>query len=151
MKRLVLMAALLFSGAALAQPGASVEVQPGDPLDLARGQTKVLRFTEPVSEVVVLTKGVVDTKAVTDRQMAISGIGPGTARIIVFSRDGNQIYDSEVTVTPEPGRIVKIYGQNKDDDMGTGYTALFCNEFGCGRPDYDIPRPQVTVQRIKNR
>jgi hypothetical protein len=68
--------------------------------------------------------------------------------MFVFGSEGKRLYGATVTVTPEPGHQVKIYASGKNDDVNAGFISIYCNEFGCGRPDKDLPTPQVTVERI---
>jgi hypothetical protein len=146
MKRFALLVALLLSGGALAQN----EIGPERVISLAKGQVKVLQFDEPIQRVNVILKGVVDVEPVTDKQLSLAGTSAGETRIIVFSDKGQMIYNAAVTVTPEPGRVVKIYGHDKNDDLNAGYSSVWCNDLGCGRPDIDIPKPTaVTVERIR--
>lgn len=150
MKRFALLAALLFSGAAFAQPQ-PIEVIPDAQLSLARGQVKVLQFEEAISKVTIVSKGIVDADPLTDRQLSLSGTSPGETRVVVFAANGRQIYNAAITVTPEAGRIVKTYGLDKNEDLNAGYSVVWCHETGCGRPDYDLPKPTaLTVERIRS-
>lgn len=148
MRRFVLMVGLLLSGAALAQP---IEIRPAGQISLSKGQVKILQFEEAISKVSIVLSGVIDAEPLTERQLAISGTGTGGTMLVVFAPDGRQIYNAAVIVSPEAGHIVKIYGQrDKNDDLNAGYSSTYCNEFGCGRPDFDLPKPtSVTVERIK--
>lgn len=141
-------AALLWSGAALAQ----AEVQPAMDVLLSKGQVKIFQFEEPISRVNVIGKGIVETEPLTDRQLAINGISPGETRIVVSSQNGRLLLNAAVTVNPESGHIVKIYGlTDKNSDLNAGYSMTYCHEFGCGRPDYDLPKPTaITVQRVRS-
>ena len=150
MKRLVLIAAALtLSSGAFGQPR---EVIPTDQISLARGQIKVLVFDEQIGRINVVGKGIVEAEPQTDRQMSIEGIGSGSSQLFVFSKDGKQIYSAAVMVTAELGHLVKIYGHSKNDDLNAGHTLVWCNEFGCGRPDGDLPKAtSFGVERIRNR
>ncbi|WP_141342772.1 pilus assembly protein N-terminal domain-containing protein [Bradyrhizobium sp. USDA 3458] len=150
MKRLVLIvAALTLSDGALAQPR---EVIPTDQISLARGQIKVLVFDEQIGRINVVGKGIVEAEPQTDKQMSVEGIGSGSSQLFVFSKDGKQIYSAAVVVTAELGHLVKIYGNNKNDDLNAGHVLVWCNEFGCGRPDGDLSKPtSFGVERVRNR
>ncbi|VIO73658.1 pilus assembly protein N-terminal domain-containing protein [Bradyrhizobium ivorense] len=150
MKRLVLIvAALMLSGGAFGQPR---EVIPTDQISLARGQIKVLVFDEQIGRINVVGKGIVEAEPQTDRQMSIEGIGSGSSQLFVFSKDGKQIYSAAVVVTAELGHLVKIYGNSKNDDLNAGHTLVWCNEFGCGRPDGDLPKPtSLAIERVRSR
>jgi hypothetical protein len=146
MKRLVLVAALLLSGGAFAQPQ---EVTPIGNISIGVGQTKVLLFDEPIGRIDVIAKNAVETAVQSDRQMSIIGTNPGETPMFVYSPQGKQLYSATVTVNPEPGHLVKIYGTGKNDEFNAGYIMQFCNELGCGRPDKDLPKPTIySVERI---
>ncbi len=69
----------------------------------------------------------------------------------MFVRDptGKLIYNVDIVVSPEPGRVVKLYGGSKNDDLNAGYSAFYCTDTTCERPDKDLPRPTaITVERI---
>ncbi len=146
MKRFALLAVLLVSGAAFAQN----EIEPEAHLSLAKGQVKVLQFDEPISRVDIVIKGVIDAAPLTDRQLSLAGVNAGETRVVVFSQNGRQIYNAAVHVTPEQGRIVKIYGQyDKNADLNGGYSSTWCHQNGCGRPDIDLPKPtSIIVERV---
>jgi hypothetical protein len=146
MKLFALMVALLWPGAALAQS----ELPAAMDILLSKGQVKIFQFDEPISRVNVVGKGIVETEPLTDRQLSIVGISPGETRVVVSSQNGRMILNAGVTVNPESGHVVKIYGlTDKNADLNAGYTFTFCHEFGCGRPDYDLPKPtQIIVERV---
>ncbi|MBR0875461.1 pilus assembly protein N-terminal domain-containing protein [Bradyrhizobium tropiciagri] len=149
MKRIVLIAAaLLMSGGVFAQPR---EVIPTDQISLARGQIKVLIFDEQIGRINVVGKGIIEAEPQTDKQLSIEGIGSGSSQIFVFSNDGKQIYSAAVVVTAELGRLVKIYGNSKNDDPSAGHTLVWCNEFGCGRPDGDLSKATAPAERVRIR
>lgn len=137
---------LLLASGAMAQP--PEEVVPEGQISLAVGQPKVFRFDEAVSRVDVITKGVVEATAQSDHQITLIGTDAGTTQMFVFSPQGKRLYSAAITVTAEPGHRVKIYGTGKNDDVNAGFVSVYCNEFGCGRPDKDLPVPQVTVERV---
>lgn len=139
-------ALLLLASPAFAQPPTEV-VPPGD-YSLAVGQVKVLKFDENIAQVSVATKGTIEATAQSDRQITIAGVAVGETQIYFFDANNKSIYAATVTVTSEKGHLVKIYGSGKNDDVNAGYTAMYCNEFSCGRPDKDLPVPQVTVERV---
>lgn len=150
MKRFALLAALLFSGAAFAQPQ-PIEVLPDGYISLARGQTKILQFDESISKITIVQKGIIDTEPLTDRQISVAGVAQGVTMFVVFGQGGKQLYSATVSVTPEPGQLVKIYGlDEKNQDVGGGgYSAVWCNDRGCGRPDIDLPKPtSIVVERV---
>jgi hypothetical protein len=145
MKRLALML-LLLSGSAYAQP---VEIEPEGLIQLSLGQAKAFEFKDPVGQIYFAPKDIVEGTPQSDRQFTISPLAPGSTRMFVRSPSGQLIYNVDIVVAPEPGRLVKIYGGSKNDDLNAGYSAVYCTETGCERPDKDLPRPTaVTVERI---
>ncbi len=148
MKRWLLVTALLFSaGNAVAQ--APQEVIPEGEIWLAVGQIKIFRFEETIGRVNVVTQGQVEATPQSDRQISLVGVAAGSTQMFVFNPDGKRLYGATVNVTSEPGRIVKMYGTGKNNDLyNPGFTAMSCNEFGCARPDKDLPVPQISIERI---
>jgi Flp pilus assembly secretin CpaC len=146
MKRLALAVSLLLAGPALAQPQ---EEAPGGLISLSVGQAKVFRFDEPFGRVDFMPKETADAIPQSDRQLSIVGIKSGTTHMFVFSSDGRQIFSTDITVAQEPGHLVKIYGTSSRDRVAReGFVATYCDEFGCSRPDQDLPRPAVSVERV---
>ncbi len=128
--------------------GPPTEVTPATTISIGIGQTRVYRFDGPIARVNVLTKDTVEAIAQTDRQISVTGIAAGETQMFVYGEDRNRLFDALIIVTPEPGHLVKIYGTGKNDDANAGHIAVYCNEWGCGRPDKDLPRPNITVERV---
>lgn len=145
MRRFALMLVLL-SGPAYAQPQ---EIEPDGLIQLSVGQAKALEFKEQVSGIYFAPKDVVEATPQSDREFTISATTSGTTRMFVRGLSGGLIYNVEIVVAPEPGRIVKLYGGSKNDDLNAGYTAVYCTPTGCERPDKDLPKPTaITVERV---
>lgn len=149
MRVLVLMAALLLAGSALAQQQPQ-NVVTANRIDMVVGQTNLLRFNDSIGSIVFSQKEVVDALPPQgDQQFAFVATKPGVTRLFVSAPDGRSLYDTEIVVTPEPGHMVKIYGTNKNDDLNAGYVGVFCTSTGCERPDKDLPKPTaITVERV---
>lgn len=147
MKRLALMAGfLLLAGHAWGQPQ---EIEPEGLISLSVGQAKAFEFKEQVGAVYFAPKDVVESVPQTDKQFTISPLTSGTTRMFVRDPTGKLIYNVDIVVAPEPGRIVKLYGGSKNDDLNAGYTAVYCTELTCERPDKDLPKPTaITVERV---
>lgn len=125
------------------------EVKPANSITLGVGQTRIYRFDEPISQVNVISKGIVEANALSDRQISLVGVAIGETVLNVFGGDKDRLlFDATVTVNPESGHIVKIYGTGKNDDANAGFIQVYCNQLGCGRPDRDLPVPNITVERI---
>jgi hypothetical protein len=145
MRRLALLLALL-PGIAWAQPN---EVESEGLIQLSLGEAKAFEFRDDVSQIFFAPKDIVEATPQTDRMFTVSPLAPGTTRMFVRGRDSKLIYNVEIVVSPEPGHMVKMYGDKKNDDLNAGYTAVYCTETGCERPDRDLPKPTaVTVERI---
>lgn len=143
----VLVAALLFCSSAWAQ--SPQESPPPDLISLSVGQAKSFRFEQPFAKIEFMPKDTADAVPQSDRQLSVVGIKTGTTHMFVFGSNGSPIYSAEVAVAPESGRMVKIYGAtSKDDISNRGFEVVYCDEFGCGRPDKDMPKPSVSVERI---
>jgi hypothetical protein len=124
------------------------EVIPQGQISLGVGEVRAFMFKEPLSRVNVLTKGTIEATPQSDRQISIVGLAVGVTQMFVYAPDGEQLYGAVVTVTPEPGHIVKIYGTGKNEDINAGYVQMYCNQYTCGRPDSDLPKPTITVERV---
>lgn len=145
MKRLALVF-LLLSGPAYAQPD---EIQSEGVISLSLGQAKAFEFKDPVGAIYFAPKDVVESTPQSDRLFTISPLTSGTTRMFVRSNTGNLIYNVDIVVAPEPGHVVKFYGGSKNDDLNAGYTAVYCTETSCERPDKDLPRPTaITIERL---
>lgn len=145
MKQLALVV-LLLSGPAYAQPD---EIPSEGVISLSIGQAKAFEFADPFGTIYFAPKDVVEGVPQTDRQFTISPLRPGTTRMFVQSPTGKLVYNVDIVVAPEPGHVVKFYGGSKNDDLNAGYTAVYCTETGCERPDKDLPKPTaITVERL---
>jgi len=115
---------------------------------LIAGQSKALVFDEQIRDIVLTQKGIAEVTPLNDRQLSVVGLKAGITQMIVAAPDGRQIYSAEVLVSSEPGHLVKMYGVGKNDDLNAGYSAVYCDDRGCGRPDRDLPLPTaITIER----
>jgi len=148
MRLLVAVAATILAGSAWAQSEVRPEITvPTDAISMSVGQAQELNFPTVFDRIELSTDAVVQAKPLTDRVMTLHGLAAGETLMTVFA-GGRKLYSARVTVSAEPGHLVKIYGSGKTDDVNAGHIAVMCNEFGCGRPDKDMPRPTVEVRRI---
>ncbi len=139
-------ALLLLTTPAWAQPQ---EIEPEGLIQLNLGQAKAFEFKEAIGQIYFAPKDIVEGTPQTDRQFTVSPITSGSTRMFVRDPTGKLIYNVEIVVSPEPGHIVKFYGGSKNDDLNAGYSAMYCTETTCERPDKDLPRPTaITVERI---
>ncbi len=146
MKRLALVL-LLLAGPALAGPPQEIVAQ--NQILLAVGQSKTFLFDEPVGRIDFSTKDTAEAVPQSDQQITVVGTKPGVTQLFISTPSGASMYSAEIVVQPEPGRLVKIYGAHKNDDLNAGYVGVFCTPTGCERPDKDLPKPTaITVERI---
>ncbi|WP_340667899.1 pilus assembly protein N-terminal domain-containing protein [Bradyrhizobium ottawaense] len=138
--------ALVLAGSAWAQPPR--EIASEDQINLVAGTGKMLVFDEPVGRIDLTQKDIVEVTPQTDRRISIAAVKAGVVQMVISAPNGNQIYATEIVVSSEPGRLVKIYGTGRNEDLNAGYTAMYCDDKGCGRPDKDLPMPTaITVER----
>lgn len=121
---------LLLSGLAYAEQ--PQDITPTETINLAVGQTRVLRFQEPIKQAGAASDGVVQVTAQTDRRLSLTGIGAGATVLSVYDDQGNEIYNATVVVGQEVGRIIRMYGTSKD------YVGFYCTETACGRADKEL-------------
>lgn len=147
MRAFVLVAALLLAGNAWAQQPREVATE--NQIQMAVGQTKRLQFGSPFGQIVFSQKDIAEALPPQgDQEFAFVAKSPGITRLIVTSADGKTLYDAEIFVSPDRGRLVRIYNTGKNDDLNAGYVAVYCDQFGCSRPDKDLPAPtSVTINR----
>ncbi len=147
MKRLALTALLLLvASPAWTQPQ---EIPSEGLIQLRVGQAKAFEFKNPIREIFFAPEDIVKSVPQSDRQFTIAPITSGTTRMFVRDGNGQLVYNVDIVVAPEPGHLVKLYGGSKNDDLNAGYTAVYCTETTCERPDKDLPKPtSVTVERV---
>ncbi len=109
------------------------EIIPKDRISVAIGQSQTLKFNSAFKTIAVSSKGTVEAMATTDHIMTITGLLEGEALLTVLGTDGDELYRAIVSVTPEPGHIVRIY-DNKSPD----YTGFYCTEVHCGRANKEL-------------
>jgi len=148
MRLLTVLAATFLAGSAFAQPDtAPVLSVPEDTITMSAGQAQKLHFPTTFDRVDITTDAIVRVNPLSDRVMTLHGLAAGETILTVFAGT-KELYSALIVVSAEAGHLVKIYGTGKNDDANAGHTAVFCNAFGCGRPDKDLPRPTITVDRI---
>jgi hypothetical protein len=146
MKRLVLVAALLLSGGAYAQP--PEELTADDTIELQVGQTRTFTFDQSVREFILVTDGIAKVTPRNDRTFSIEALNPGQVLAIASASDGREIHRMNIAVA---GHMVKIYGYSRDETKD--YIGYLCTETGCGRADPDTAQPgsQSTAVTKRNR
>jgi len=111
---------------ALAQPE---EIQTENVISMVVGQEKVFGFSKDVSEIRILSEGIVKAMSHTSKTIALTATGPGVTNVFFYGpgNDGER-YHARVIVGPamfpdkEPGHVVRIYGwappAQKDSQRG---------------------------------
>jgi hypothetical protein len=109
------------------------EITAPDTLGLRIGQTKAFFVDRPIVSLENTSETVAKvTTGSSDQQFNIQGVGPGEALITVNYANGG-FYRFNVNVG---GRVVRIYGNNKDNVKD--YSGFFCTDLECSRSDTDI-------------
>jgi hypothetical protein len=131
--------AALFAGAAFAEE--PQVVVPEGQIFLGVGQILTLRFESIVERIDITGKGTVDPIPQSDHQFSLQGIAAGATPMFVYGQNGVRLYSAVVTVSPEPGRPVKVYGFTGLTDFIT----LTCSPTACGHADKDPPKSTPTT------
>jgi len=110
------------------------------------GERKRMTFDEPVTRIEISTKDVAEITPQSDRQFTVTGLSAGDTRFFAFGPDGHRVHVGSITVTTQPGHVVKIYrttpasrtsDTSSADDPGRedDYSILVCTEVSCSKPD----------------
>lgn len=138
----------LLAGSAWAQPQATPDQSaPQNTISMTVGQAQQLKFPEPFDQVRMSSETVVAALPVTDHLLTLQGLAAGETIMTVLA-GGKTLYSAVIAVSSEPGHLVRIYGTGKNDDANAGHVAVFCDPFGCGRPDKDMPTPTISIERF---
>lgn len=129
---------VLLCGSAFAQP--PVEVTPDDAIELSPGETKVVEFDQPVTDVKIAGDGLVKIIPMTDRTYSIQALNSGRTVAIAYGPNGKEVHRFGIGVA---GHLVKIYGQlpplsKPGAKAGDEYHSFICTDHGCGRVNPDI-------------
>lgn len=119
--RLLVAWAVLLSGSSFALAQAPKEIQSDDLIKLNLGQSKAFDFKDPFGRIDFAPKDIVEGVPQSDRQLTIAPLTSGSTRMFVRDLNGKLVYNAEIVVAPESGRVVKLYGGNKNDDLNAGY------------------------------
>lgn len=130
MKRLALLL-LLISSPAYAQPE---EIESEGLINLTLGEAKAFTFKDPIGEIYFAPENIIKAQPQSDRQFTIAPLISGSTRMFVRSNTGKLMYNADIVVAPEPGRIVRHYGYRDIKD----FIGFYCTEFGCGRADKEL-------------
>jgi hypothetical protein len=134
-----------------AQPQEEPErVVPETTISIGIGRAETLRFKSTFGVVNVATEGIVQAIPQSDRVLTLYGKAEGTTLLTVRTDRGDEIYSATVSVTQEPGRVVRLYGRRDVPD----YTGFYCTDRACGRADKELNgsrEPTRTIETIINR
>jgi hypothetical protein len=104
-------------------------------INVPMGAVEVLKFANPFETVKVISKGVVEANAITDHQLALTGIGLGSTVIYVYGPEGKQLYSARILVEGEArGHRVNIYSKKETHE----YYAYYCTPTNCMRIKDDL-------------
>jgi len=107
-------------------------VGPQETISIAMGRTQTLKFQSQFDTINVTSKGVVEATANSDHMVTLTGLAEGET-IMTISKGGREIYSATVTITTEPGHVVRHYGGNSPDYVGS-----YCSATFCGRSNKDL-------------
>lgn len=145
MKRFALVILFAMTSVAYAQQQPR-EIVTDNKIDMSVGQTKRLSFKDPFGQIVFSQKEIAEALPPQgDQEFAFVAKAPGITRLIVTTADGKTLYDAEIYVNPDRGHLVRIYNTGKNEDLNAGYSAVYCDQFGCSRPDKDLPQPTSVI------
>lgn len=154
LKAFAIVLAVAWVAAASAQPSAPpVELEPDGDISLGIGQTKTFRFDAAFARAGTATQGIAELAPQTDHILTITGLAAGETKMYIFSDKGDRIYSATLTITPENGHIVRIYGgiTKAQDGDSKDFVGVWCTPTFCGRADKDVspvaPTPGVVGQR----
>jgi len=123
-------AATISAGSASAQN--PERVVPPNSISIAVGHAQTLKFPNAFDTINIASQGIVKATASTDQMMTLLGESEGETILSVF-KGGQQTYSATVTITPEAGHVVRVYGGNNPD-----YVGYYCTTRSCGRADKEL-------------
>lgn len=140
--RVLLLAGIMMAAISIdvAQAGPPAEVVTDGVIALGVGQTKTFRFDAAIERAGTATQGIAEVAAQSNQQLTVTGIAAGETVLDVFGANGTRLYSATVTVTPENGHIVRIYGGNTkaQENHSKDFVGIWCTETSCGRADKDV-------------
>ncbi|HXJ59408.1 MAG TPA: pilus assembly protein N-terminal domain-containing protein [Verrucomicrobiae bacterium] len=126
---------LILGFPAVAQPEIPVAEEHTE-IFIPLGYTEVLRFQSVIDTVKVVTKGAVEANPLTDRSIALTGIGIGSTIMLVYAPNGELLYKSRITVAAsEPGHRVNVHSK---PNAPHEYWAYYCTGTRCARVKDDL-------------
>lgn len=79
-----------------------------EPLSIEAGKTVPVRLAGSAASVVLGNKNIADVSVHDENLIFVTGKSHGTTNLMVFNRDGDQIYDTDVQVTTIVSGLVSI-------------------------------------------
>ncbi|MEE9380818.1 MAG: pilus assembly protein N-terminal domain-containing protein [Hyphomonadaceae bacterium] len=77
-------------------------------LTLETNKTRPLRLAGEAASVIIGNPGIADVAVLDEHMLLLTGKTFGTTNLIVFDKDGRQIYSSDVVVTTSTSSLVTI-------------------------------------------
>ncbi len=119
-----------------------------DTMRLQPGEARVFTFDQPVTKITLADDGVVQIVPESDRVFTFRALKSGAVLMSAFSPENKLIHRSNIVVS---GGMVRIYGTLERDER-RDYVGYICTEFGCGRADPELEKPNsVAVTRRNSR
>ena len=100
----------LFAGPVIAADPVEVP-QSGTQIQVGVDETKIFRFDERITKVELTRNGIVEAVPLSPTEIRLFGLNTGRTPMFVFGEDGKRIYAGTVSVTLDPGHLVRIYRQ----------------------------------------
>jgi hypothetical protein len=83
------------------------QAQTSEPVQLTPGFTKLIRFSRPITTVIIGNPEVADARAQTDRSIALVGKAVGVTNLIALDNTGAEVFGSLVVVgARDAGKVV---------------------------------------------
>ncbi|MGY3343512.1 MULTISPECIES: pilus assembly protein N-terminal domain-containing protein [unclassified Bradyrhizobium] len=141
-------AVALFVGAVHAQPPQEIAVT--DAIKLSLGETRVLKFDQPVTKLEFASKGVAYATPQSDHTFVVQADGYGQVLATAYGEDGRVFHRMIIVVADH---LVKIYGNThrKDPSTASEYVSYNCTATGCGHADQDVEAAPSKVTISKTR
>lgn len=136
MRRVALLLLLLI-GPASAQKGVELATFDAE-IAVPLGAVEVLRFADRIDTIKILSSGVVEAQAISDRQISLTGKGLGATILYVYDVNGRLIYSARVLVEGEGrGHRVNVHAKQNTHE----YYAYYCTHVGCRRVKDELEGP----------
>lgn len=98
----------LFAAPALAAEPIEIRQYQGR-ITVGVDEVKVFNFGDIITRIELTRGGVAQAIPRSQTELTLTGLASGQTPILVFGEGGKRLYSGTVTVTPEPGHLVRIF------------------------------------------